>query len=209
MWKEIEKALKEYDPKQLGQQKQFAVLLPLVETDGQMNVLFEKRSRSVSQPNETSFPGGAVEVGETYEEAAVRETSEELNVKPDRIKIIGEIDFIAAHSHVIRCFVGKLSVESIDEIQPNEEVSEVFTLPLERLLNLQPEYHAVKMKVEHKEDFPFDLIANGQRHKWMSARQLIPFYRLPDQYLWGYTAQFMHRFVQIMKAQKSADTQRD
>lgn len=203
MWKEIEEAVKDYRPQQLGQQKQFAVLLPLVEIDGQMNVLFEKRSRSVSQPNETSFPGGAVEAGETYADAAVRETCEELNVQPEQVEILGEIDFIVAHSHMIRCFVGKLDIGGIGEVQPNEEVDRVFTLPLDSLLELQPEYHAVKMKVEHKEDFPFDLIANGQRHKWMSARQLIPFYRLPDQYLWGYTAQFTHRFVQIMKAEAS------
>ena len=36
---------------------------------------------------EISFPGGRCETGETIEETAIRETTEELGIEPDKIDI--------------------------------------------------------------------------------------------------------------------------
>ena len=43
------------------------------------------RSEHISQPGEISFPGGRVEDGETFQEAAIRETCEELNLVPIKL----------------------------------------------------------------------------------------------------------------------------
>ena len=69
----------------------YAVLIPLVNTDGGDALLMELRSQKVRQPGEVCFPGGRAEPGETAVEAAVRETCEELGVTPDMIEVLGEL----------------------------------------------------------------------------------------------------------------------
>lgn len=199
MFDRIKETMKQYEAKPLGSQRKYAVLLPLIEKNGEIHLLYEVRSRHISQPGETSFPGGAVEIGETYEEAAVRETTEELGVSAEHIDVYGELDFIVSETHVIRCFVGELKNIDLEKLELNTEVESVFTIPLSYLLAHEPEYHAAKLRTEHDEDFPFDLISNGEKFKWYKFKQHIPFYRLPRHYLWGYTANFTHRFAQIVK----------
>lgn len=42
----------------------YSVLIPLVEREGKMHVLLEKRAAHISQPGEICFPGGRIEAGE-------------------------------------------------------------------------------------------------------------------------------------------------
>ena len=70
-----------------------AVLVLLCNVDGEPSILFTKRAAHLNQhAAEISFPGGHVELGETAEQAALRETYEEL-LPPvgflDHIQIIG------------------------------------------------------------------------------------------------------------------------
>lgn len=147
--------------KPLGKKREFAVLLPLIKRDGEWQVLYEIRSKKISQPGETSFPGGAVEVGETFEEAAVRETMEELNIAKSQIKVLGEIDYIVSEYVVIHCFVGELDVP-VEEIKFNEEVEDIFTIPLSFFIKNRPTYYASEFILKHPADFPFDKIPNGK-----------------------------------------------
>ena len=61
-----------------------ATVLLLRDTDGQLEVLMTQRSATASfAPSMYVFPGGAVDAGETFEQAAVRECMEELNLALD------------------------------------------------------------------------------------------------------------------------------
>ena len=68
----------------------YAVLIPFVTTEEGKALLLEVRSQLVKQPGEMCFPGGRVEAGETPVETAVRETCEELGLKPEDIEVISE-----------------------------------------------------------------------------------------------------------------------
>ena len=68
----------------------YAVLVPFVTTEEGKALLLEVRSQLVKQPGEICFPGGRVEAGETPVETAVRETCEELGLKPEDIEVISE-----------------------------------------------------------------------------------------------------------------------
>ncbi|NEU34154.1 CoA pyrophosphatase, partial [bacterium LRH843] len=59
---------------------QFAVLVPLVQKQDELHVLFEVRAHHLRrQPGEICFPGGKIEPNDsTPQDAAVRETTEEL-----------------------------------------------------------------------------------------------------------------------------------
>ena len=76
----IQKKISNRKGRPLGIEKDFSVLLPLIKVKDELHILYEVRSKNLdTQPGEISFPGGMVENGETYKDAAVRETIEELN----------------------------------------------------------------------------------------------------------------------------------
>ncbi|HLR91717.1 MAG TPA: CoA pyrophosphatase [Atopostipes sp.] len=118
----IKRSIKDYEPKIYGNTRNSSVLLPLIRRNGELHVLYEVRSKLVSQAGDSSFPGGRVEKGETYQQAAVRETMEELNLARDQIQVMGEIDYIVGSHMTIYCFVGELVNVKFEEIEPNEEV---------------------------------------------------------------------------------------
>ena len=84
---EIKERFRENVPEPIGKHRFFSVLVPLVEKDGELNLLFELRSSKMkADPGEICFPGGHVEPGEDFRTAAVRETFEEIGIPEDRIE---------------------------------------------------------------------------------------------------------------------------
>jgi len=61
----------------------YSVLIPLVEREGKMHVLLEKRAAHISQPGEICFPGGRIEAGEPPQAAARRANSSAVAVSTD------------------------------------------------------------------------------------------------------------------------------
>lgn len=199
MLEEITDMLKDHKVKPLTNQRHFAVLIPLIQVNGETHLLYEVRSKKISQPGETSFPGGRVEEGETYKEAAIRETIEELALSRDAIQILGEMDYLVNEKVVIRAFVGELKNIIVEDIQFNEEVEEVYTVPLSYFLAHDPVYYMADVKLEHEKDFPFDLIPGGEKYNWKQGKQAVPFYTLSKHTLWGFTANFTDRFIRLLK----------
>ena len=155
----IKDKLARYEPKPLGEKRRYAVLLPLiydVKTD-KYQILYQVRSEHISQPGEVSFPGGRVENGETFQEAAIRETCEELNLVPDQIDIWGELDYLIHQGRTIHCFVGKINIENWEHIYPNEEVKRLFTVCVDTLLTEGPIYYKVTSTLSDAKRFPIFL----------------------------------------------------
>ena len=67
-----------------------AVLIPLVERDGALSVLFTQRADQLRRhAGQISFPGGRCEAGETSAEAALREAHEEIGLDPNQVRVAG------------------------------------------------------------------------------------------------------------------------
>lgn len=199
MFESIEHVLSSYVPQLIGQQRHFSVLIPIILIDQEPHLLYEVRSQNISQPGDTSFPGGAVEKGETFRQAAVRETMEELNLSRQSIKVLGELDYIATEQVLIRSFVAYLPHVAIEDIDVNEEVDQLFTIPLRYILQHEPVYHSLDLSIRHPQDFPFDQLPNGKQYPWRKAQHLIPFYELKDHFLWGYAASFTSQLSLFLK----------
>lgn len=181
--------------------KQSAVLLPLVSIQDETHILFQVRSMNLnSQPGDVCFPGGRRDpVDESPKDTAVRETMEELGIRKETIDSVIPIDYLV-HSggRIIYPFVGKLLHP--EEITPNKaEVEEVFTVPLQYLLETEPEVYKVHVHVKPDDNFPFDRIVGGKNYKWSSGHVDELFYQYNGKVIWGLTAKILTHFLQLIK----------
>ena len=175
-----------------------AVLLPLVQTEKGIAVLFEERAHSLRrQPGEICFPGGKVECSDAHNFAvtAVRETCEELGLTPEDITICGELDSLVTHmGPIIHPFVGMIKDISRISYSPSE-VECVFTVPLKELLAMEPRRCYMELADHPGEDFPFDLVPHRMRG-WRKHKQYyVYFYEYGEHVIWGLTARMLHAFL--------------
>ena len=177
----------------------YAILLPIVEQNEALHVLFEVRAKNlIHQPGEICFPGGKVEEDDlTFLDAAIRETSEELGTDPQQITDVYPLDYLVG-SMTIYPFVGRLL--DVKKINPSpDEVEEVFTIPLAYLLETQPLVHPVDLTPTPAEDFPYELIPGGRNYSWFSRKMTQYFYLYEDRVVWGLTASILHHFLGVIK----------
>ncbi|MBR2130664.1 CoA pyrophosphatase [Aerococcus sp.] len=208
---EVRRIFQTYEPRPLDVEKAYAVLIPLAKLDGEWHILFEHRANGISQAGDAAFPGGRVEAGEGFEQAAVRETTEELGLSPDKIDVVGEMDYIVMGKRIIGCYVGELAVESLDDLTLNKyEVDHVFTIPLRELRTMAPDVHYVAHHQQVADDFPFNLIPGGKQYNFSRSEQgEILFYNIQGEHLWGMTAKLTARFVDILKGKHLSFNQDD
>ncbi len=192
--------LKGYKPLTINKKSRYAVNIPIVELDGDYHILFELRAKDLFvQPGDVCLPGGGVEKGETYLEACVRETSEELGLHKSKIKKIAELDHLNRDASTIKVFLTRLCIENLDDIKFNPaEVDSVFIVPIEYFVQNQPDEYPIKKKYVYPEDFPFDMIHGGKNYKLRGQNQKILFYNYNGIAIWGMTARIIKHSVELM-----------
>jgi len=175
-----------------------AVCIPLLDSPRGPEILFERRSETIDQqPGDICFPGGAVEEGETPQEAAIRETTEELLVSPGQIELLGPADLMVTDSVRVSSFVCRL--HGYDGGFSPDEVAEVFRVPLSFFLETEPEKHHVNWEPQFEADFPFEKIYGGRQYQWRSRAYTVLFYEYEGHVIWGMTAKLLRAFVGICK----------
>ncbi|RKD29565.1 NUDIX hydrolase [Thermohalobacter berrensis] len=200
--KHIKNVISKRKNKPLGIKSDFAVLLPLIYDNGKLSILYEVRAKHLdTQPGEISFPGGGVEKGETFLEAAIRETVEELNIKKDNIEIIGKLDYlISPFNFSIHPFVGVLNEVDKKNIMYNkDEVDNIFTVPIDFFINNKPTLYNMTLKPNLTDDFPYHLIPNGKDYDWRVGKYPVYFYKYRDYIIWGITARITKNFIDIIR----------
>lgn len=191
-------------PKILGQDtySQYVILLPLIEINGEIHILFEVRAFHLRrQPGEVCFPGGKVDANDTsFMSAAIRETEEELHVSSEIIQDVFPLDYIVSpQQSIFHLFAGTLATE-FPSIKPNkEEVAEIFTVPLAFFQNTEPKRYKVQLIPQPVDDFPLDLIPGGQKYKWRFQGIEELFYIYKGRVIWGLTAKIVHHFIELIK----------
>lgn len=177
--------------------RNYAVFIPIIEVDGKDHILFEVRSQKITQPGEVSFPGGRVEMGETFEEAAVRETMEELLLDYEDIEYQGYSSMIlnASYMHV-KAFYGRIH-KKIDEIKYNEEVERVFAVDIDYLKNNRAIVYHTPYKMDFPDDFPFDKIHKGRDYDFWTTFNDVYFYDT-DPVIWGLTAKLLKDYIESL-----------
>lgn len=181
-------------------QKHYAIAIPFIDTK---HLLFQVRSDKLDrQPGDICFPGGAVEDGESPEEAVVRELSEELLLSEKQIKLREEASLLVNDSAIIHCFPCYIS--DYDGNFNKEEVAEVFLVPLSFFEDMQAKVYEVDWKPVFPEDFPFDKIYGGRNYGWRPRKSRIRFYEYEGRVIWGMTARIIENFVHSTRSQRSS-----
>lgn len=186
------------------QLRKSAVLLPLVEVDGETHILFEVRSMNMrSQPGDICFPGGRIDKTDADpRHCAIRETTEELGISEASINDVIPLDYIVNDlSRIIYPFVGRIA--KVEQIMPNpSEVGEVFTVPLSFFLENEPKCYKVNLQVSPETDFPYHLIVGGEDYNWRVRQIDELFYEYSGKVIWGLTAKILTHFIQLVKAEE-------
>lgn len=158
--------------------KHSSVLLLLFEENNEINVCLIKRpSHMKHHAGQIALPGGRNEEGETALETALRETREEIGVKPEQIEILG----------------------SLSEIYV--QVSRFQILPFVGWLDKKPEFDINKNEVEKTISFPIKLIRNSVNEvelNTISGRLKVPCVQFEGEIIWGATAMILSEFADIL-----------
>ena len=161
------------------QHRRACVLIPLIRNGGGWSILFTRRAENLAaHSGQISFPGGALENGETLEQAAIREADEEVGIPPRYVELIGRLDDVITHSgFLVAPFAGVIH-EPVEYVMQEAEVVEIFEVPVEALLDVRnPEVRYV----------PF-------RQKRYPAY----FYRYGDYEIWGLTGRMLKAFLDLV-----------
>ena len=177
-----------------------AVLLPLVEFQGNTCILFEKRSLNLKhQPGEICFPGGGIEESDQGKAiAAIRETCEELGLATEDIDLIAPLDILVTpFNTIIYPYAGY--IKDYSKIKFNQdEVEEVFCVPLSFLVKNRPIFKKMSLKMDAPEDYPFELIPHGKDYPFRQATYPQHFYIWKEYVIWGMTARILNHFLNLL-----------
>lgn len=199
--KDFEDTFRDREPKSLGVYQYYAVLVPLVEKDGELHILYEVRAESLKrQPGEVCFPGGRIENNESAEECAVRETSEELNVKKSDIRIIAQMDFLHTYSNfTLYSLLGVIDYEVVSKAKVNpDEVKETFLVPVSFFAENEPEMYYFDVLPNIGPDFPYEKINLKDGYNWRKGKSTVPIYRYGDRAIWGMTARITNHLMDLV-----------
>jgi 8-oxo-dGTP pyrophosphatase MutT (NUDIX family) len=154
-----------------------AVLVTVLLGEGEPAMLFTRRTDKVEHhKGQISFPGGRLDPGEDLQTCALRETHEEIGVRPADVRIVGRLDDTWTPTrYVITPFVGVVPHPYAFKVSA-AEIDDLLIIPLRRLLK------------------PDKYDENEMTFRGRSAA--VPFYYIDDTIIWGATARILRQFLQ-------------
>ena len=196
----------------LGKERFFnaAVLIPLLEKDGEMHFLFQKRAPHIRQGGEVCFPGGEYEpeVDRVCEETALREAEEELGISRERINVLGRMDtLISPRGITVDSFPALLEIGDLEELSPETwEVERVFSLPVSWFEANEPEAYWLQLEIRPSytdeegkriDLLPVETLGLPKRYAstWEGLKHRVSIYHSPEEVIWGMTAELIREIL--------------
>ena len=162
--------------------KRAAVLVPFFEREGDYHLLFTLRTSNLpTHKGDVSFPGGRADKKDaSLLGTALRESEEELGLRPSDVQLIGPLDDLRtmASNYVVTPHVGVIPHPY--DFQPNAwEVAEIFSVPFTFLADR----------------------GNLNAETWLYDGATIPIqtYRYRGYKIWGATQRMIENMLDILK----------
>jgi len=193
-----------------------AVLIPIIVIDKTEFVLFQKRSTTVRQPGEVSFPGGHFNsrFDNDFLSTATRETCEELGIEKDKISVLGKIGtLVAPMGIIVETYLAILNINSLDVLKiDHKEVDRIFVIPLEYFISNKPDEYFTRLELHPfmtKEDgekvelLPVKELGLPEKYSipWTSGKHRVLVYRTSEEIIWGITAELIFELSTKLKEQ--------
>lgn len=179
--------LNKYQPASKGANlRDASVLVPITIGPKGLEVIFTKRSSKMrNHPGQISFPGGKQDKTDTsFEHTALREAEEEIGLAQSDVQIIGALPkHETITSFLVHPYVG-LVPESFNPKIQTGEVDEVFSAPLEHLIN--PKNYLIEGRMWQ-----------GQKRHYF----VVPY---GPYYIWGATARMLRMLAELMERNNAA-----
>lgn len=163
-----------------------AVLLPLFPRDGELHLLFTKRTPHLTHHSgEISFPGGRCELSDKDSaDTALREAWEEVGIAPEDVEILGELDDVhSIYNYLVTPVVGL--------IPPGYRLT-VNDAEIERIIEV-PLSHFEKPGVFRTEQWYRD-----------GKARAVYFYRHGEDEIWGLTGRILKQFLDVLHGREGA-----
>jgi 8-oxo-dGTP pyrophosphatase MutT (NUDIX family) len=143
-----------------------AVLIPIVDHGGDANVLLTKRTEKMrSHSGQVAFPGGAIDPTDASpEDAALRETTEEIGLGAGDIEIVGRMpDYVTGSGYRIAPVLGIVRPDYFLTLN-EDEVDDAFEVPLSFLMD--PANHRRESRIWQERERFFYTMPFGERYIW-------------------------------------------
>ena len=178
----------------MGVRTHYAVLVPVVEWNGKLHLLFEVRSDALRrQPGEVCFPGGRMEEGETPTQCALRETCEELAIPPSAIRPMARLDDVFMPSHgLMHPVLAQVDTGAVVNMKASAaEVKETFLVPADFFRDQPPLLYNFPLVPRVDDDFPYELIGFPEGYPWRGGTHQVPIWTYKGHAIWGLTARIL------------------
>ena len=156
-----------------------AVLIPIFYKNGEPHLLLTLRTETVaSHKGQISFPGGTREKGDRDLLAtALRETFEEVGIRPEDVEVLGELDdLLAVTNFVVTPFVGVFPYP-YDFRVSYDEIAELIEIPLSFFIDPRNR--------------------RAEERLYRGRKATVYFYDYGKYTVWGVTARILKGFVDL------------
>ena len=134
---------------------------------------------------QVSLPGGRVDQGESYEDAALREAEEEIGVDPRAVQLLGRLTplHIPVSGYILHPVIGFTPMRPAFQ-RAEWEVARIIEAPVSALNDPRSRKREIRTRS-----------VNGQ-----TIEVDVPFYDIDGEKVWGATAMVLSEFCAILSA---------
>ena len=160
--------------------RQAGVLILLHAMDDELSVTLTRRAANLQHhASQISFPGGGVDLGESWQMAAVRETHEEIGIKSESISVITGLEpvFVYRSNNLMFPFVATLTDAPKGTLNKGE-VDSAFAVKLSEVRAGRGVYSNIA-------------------YSWKPVD--VPGFRVSEGVIWGATAMVLSQLLSILE----------
>jgi len=146
---------------------------------GHAHIILTVRSDRVRHSGQVSLPGGVVDPGETYEQAAMREAHEEVALALDRVRLIGPLTPLDIPVSGFRLHPIVATHPTRPQLTPSDdEVARILEIGVDDLLN------------------PAHFVATERQRDGIAFS--VPAFQVAGVEIWGATAMVLAEFLALL-----------